>query len=139
LETQIISFNPLGEKDPYGAAVMPIYQTATFAQPSANEFGAYDYTRSGNPTRDALQMQIAQLEGLIAAGQSKDLHTDCIRTLNRKIFDYISAVNFEKFISERKDLLIGQWDNLPAERLVQISKSRQVLREELPSSSRCCR
>ena len=67
METQIISFNPMGEKDPYGAAVMPIYQTATFAQPSANEFGAYDYTRSGNPTRDALQMQLAQLEGLPGA------------------------------------------------------------------------
>jgi cystathionine beta-lyase len=67
LETQIISFNPMGEKDPYGAAVMPIYQTATFAQPSANEFGSYDYTRSGNPTRDALQLQIAQLEGLPGA------------------------------------------------------------------------
>jgi len=42
---------------------MPIYQTATFCQPSATEFGAYDYTRSGNPTRDALQRQLAQLDG----------------------------------------------------------------------------
>lgn len=67
IETQIISFNPMGEKDPYGAAVMPIYQTATFAQPSADEFGAYDYTRSGNPTRDQLQLQIAQLEGVPGA------------------------------------------------------------------------
>lgn len=63
IETQLICFNPMGDKDPYHAAVMPIYQTATFAQPSAHDFGAYDYTRSGNPTRDALQLQIASLEG----------------------------------------------------------------------------
>jgi len=67
METQLISFNPMGANDPYGAAVMPIYQTATFAQPAADEFGSYDYTRSGNPTRDALQLQIAQLEGVPGA------------------------------------------------------------------------
>ena len=61
IETQIIAFNPC-ENDPYGSSCMPIYQTATFKQPSADSFGEYDYTRSGNPTRDALQKQIAQLE-----------------------------------------------------------------------------
>ena len=34
--------------DPYGASSPPLYQTATFAQPSATENGPYDYTRSGN-------------------------------------------------------------------------------------------
>ena len=62
IDTQIISYNPC-EDDPHGSSVMPIYQTATFCQPSATEFGAYDYTRSGNPTRDALQRQLAQLDG----------------------------------------------------------------------------
>jgi cystathionine beta-lyase len=33
---------------------MPIYQTATFRQTDAMEMGAYDYTRSGNPTRSQL-------------------------------------------------------------------------------------
>jgi cystathionine beta-lyase len=66
IETQIISYNPC-ENDPYGASSMPIYQTATFAQPSATMFGEYDYTRSGNPTRDALQNQIALLEGVPGA------------------------------------------------------------------------
>ena len=41
---------------------MPIYQTSTFVQPSASEFGAFDYTRSGNPTRVALETLIAGLE-----------------------------------------------------------------------------
>jgi cystathionine beta-lyase len=43
--------------------VPPIYQTATFEQPTATEFGEYDYTRSGNPTRTLLQEQLADLEG----------------------------------------------------------------------------
>lgn len=49
--------------DPYGAMVPPIYQTATFQQPTASEFGEYDYTRSGNPTRSLLEQQLANLEG----------------------------------------------------------------------------
>jgi cystathionine beta-lyase len=40
----------------------PIYQTATFEQESAVEFGRYDYSRSGNPTRSVLEDQIARLE-----------------------------------------------------------------------------
>src|SRR4051812_6727309 len=48
--------------DQYGAVVPPIYQTATFAQPTATEFGEFDYTRSGNPTRALLEQQLASLE-----------------------------------------------------------------------------
>ena len=48
--------------DSYGAIVPPIYQTATFEQPTATEFGEYDYTRSGNPTRTLLEDQLANLE-----------------------------------------------------------------------------
>ncbi|KAH7665514.1 Cystathionine beta-lyase protein [Dioscorea alata] len=48
--------------DPYLATSTPLYQTATFKQLSATEFGSYDYTRSGNPTRDVLQSLIAKLE-----------------------------------------------------------------------------
>lgn len=48
--------------DAYGAIVPPIYQTATFEQPTAGEFGEYDYTRSGNPTRTLVEQQLADLE-----------------------------------------------------------------------------
>ena len=41
----------------------PIYQTATFEQEHADQFGDYDYSRSGNPTRTVLQEQVASLEG----------------------------------------------------------------------------
>ncbi|KAJ3298876.1 cystathionine beta-lyase [Rhizoclosmatium sp. JEL0117] len=47
--------------DPYAAASVPIYQTATFKQSSACEMGAFDYTRSGNPTRSALESHLEKL------------------------------------------------------------------------------
>jgi len=40
----------------------PIHQTSTFAQESALEFGAYDYSRSGNPTRSVLESHLARLD-----------------------------------------------------------------------------
>lgn len=46
---------------------MPIYQSSTFVQPSATEFQEYDYTRSGNPTRAALEILVAGMEGAHAA------------------------------------------------------------------------
>jgi cystathionine beta-lyase len=48
--------------DPYSAIAPPIYQTATFRQQSAAEFGEYDYTRTANPTRKLLEQQLAKLE-----------------------------------------------------------------------------
>jgi cystathionine beta-lyase len=49
--------------DPHGATSPPIYQTATFRQPGACDFGEYDYSRTANPTRSQVQEQIAALEG----------------------------------------------------------------------------
>lgn len=49
--------------DPHAAAAPPLYQTATFHQPDPLHNGPYDYTRSGNPTRDLVQQQLAQLDG----------------------------------------------------------------------------
>jgi cystathionine beta-lyase len=48
--------------DEFGATSPPIYQTATFRQETTDEFGEYDYSRSGNPTRSALERKLAQLE-----------------------------------------------------------------------------
>jgi len=53
--------------DQYMPASVPIYQTATFQQPGSTEFGPYDYTRSGNPTRLALEQQAAMLDHAHAA------------------------------------------------------------------------
>ncbi|KAK1266453.1 hypothetical protein QJS04_geneDACA009169 [Acorus gramineus] len=48
--------------DPFDAMSTPLYQTATFKQPSATQMGLYDYTRSGNPTRDVLERILAKLD-----------------------------------------------------------------------------
>jgi len=49
--------------DATGAVVPPIHLTSTFAFKCFGEKRAYDYTRSGNPTRDLLGSAIAELEG----------------------------------------------------------------------------
>jgi len=46
-----------------GAVVPPIHLTSTFAFKGFGEKRSYDYTRSGNPTRDLLGAAIAELEG----------------------------------------------------------------------------
>jgi cystathionine beta-lyase/cystathionine gamma-synthase len=46
-----------------GAVIVPIYQTSTFAQQDVGVHKGYDYARSGNPTRTALETALAALEG----------------------------------------------------------------------------
>jgi cystathionine gamma-synthase len=46
----------------YGAVNVPIYQTSTFAQSSVGEHKGYEYGRTGNPTRTALEAAMAALE-----------------------------------------------------------------------------
>jgi cystathionine gamma-synthase len=46
-----------------GAIITPIYQTSTFIQRAVGEHQGYDYARSDNPTRTALQEVMASLEG----------------------------------------------------------------------------
>ncbi|MBT2644193.1 cystathionine beta-lyase [Bacillus sp. ISL-41] len=46
-----------------GGVSVPIQHASTFHQPSADKFGKYDYSRSLNPTREALEEIIAELEG----------------------------------------------------------------------------
>lgn len=46
-----------------GAVTVPIYQTATFRHPGLGQSTGYDYSRSGNPTRQALESGMARLDG----------------------------------------------------------------------------
>lgn len=46
-----------------GAAVVPIYQTSTFVQEEVGKHKGYEYARTGNPTRTALEKALASLEG----------------------------------------------------------------------------
>jgi cystathionine gamma-synthase len=53
------------EPDPsYGSVIPPIHQTSTYVQPAPGDFVEdYDYARSANPTRTALERAIGELEG----------------------------------------------------------------------------
>lgn len=46
-----------------GAVSVPIYQTSTYRQKKLGQPGDFEYSRSGNPTRNALEELIAELEG----------------------------------------------------------------------------
>jgi cystathionine gamma-lyase len=46
-----------------GATVVPIYATSTFTQEAPGQHRGYEYSRSGNPTRSALETCLAALEG----------------------------------------------------------------------------
>jgi cystathionine gamma-lyase len=60
-ETKVIHAGQ--EPDPRTGAVMtPIYATSTYAQSSPGEHKGYDYARTRNPTRDALEGCLAELE-----------------------------------------------------------------------------
>lgn len=51
------------QPDPSTGAVMPpIYQTSTYAQTSPGDHKGYEYSRTGNPTRTALEKSLASIE-----------------------------------------------------------------------------
>ena len=51
------------EADPTTGAIMtPIYQTSTYVQASPGNHKGYEYSRTGNPTRNALEQNLAALE-----------------------------------------------------------------------------
>ena len=52
------------EPDPAtGATIVPIYQTSTYTQEAPGEHRGYEYSRTANPTRTALEECVASLEG----------------------------------------------------------------------------
>jgi len=46
-----------------GATIVPVYQTVTFTQDGVGQHRGFEYSRSGNPTRAALEACLASLEG----------------------------------------------------------------------------
>ena len=55
------------EPDATGAVVPPIYLSTTYVQPGPGDWGAFDYSRSGSPTRARVEKAIADLEGAAGA------------------------------------------------------------------------
>lgn len=46
-----------------GSVIVPIYQTSTYRHRAVGDFNGYEYSRTDNPTRTALQASVASLEG----------------------------------------------------------------------------
>lgn len=62
LKTQLIHAGVSG--DPHtGAVVPPIYQVSTFEQDGVGKNRGYAYSRANNPTREAVEKSIAEIEG----------------------------------------------------------------------------
>jgi cystathionine gamma-synthase len=61
-ETNLIQLG-VGFDDKTGAISVPIYPSATYRHPEVGKSTGYDYTRSGNPTRQVLENGLAELEG----------------------------------------------------------------------------
>lgn len=65
IETQLIHGGVDG--DPHtGAVTVPLYLTSTYKQDGIGNHRGYEYSRTGNPTREAVEALIAELEGGVA-------------------------------------------------------------------------
>jgi cysteine-S-conjugate beta-lyase len=62
IETKLIHGGVDGDERT-GAVSVPIYQTSTYRQTELGKHSGYEYSRTGNPTREALEILIAELEG----------------------------------------------------------------------------
>jgi cystathionine gamma-synthase len=80
------------EPDPsYGSVIPPIHQTSTYVQPAPGDFiEDYDYARSANPTRTALERAIGELEvGLGSCFGSGMAATHALLTAHCKAGDHL--------------------------------------------------
>lgn len=71
----VAAANGVAQDAAFGAVIAPIHLSTTFKFPAFEQPGAYDYSRLGNPTRDALAETIAKLEGgaravMVASGMA---------------------------------------------------------------------
>ncbi len=62
LESRLVQCG-VGRDKTTGAISFPIYPSATFRHPGVGETTGFDYTRTGNPTRQVLEETLADLEG----------------------------------------------------------------------------
>ena len=62
LNSQLIH-GGIAEDERTGAVSVPIYQVSTYRQDGVGQHRGYEYSRTGNPTREALEALIAELEG----------------------------------------------------------------------------
>jgi hypothetical protein len=71
----------------YNSVITPIYQTSTFRFTDIGATKGYDYTRSANPTRKALEESIASLEGAPALSRRSRHGCHCDRASSLRLGD----------------------------------------------------
>jgi cystathionine beta-lyase/cystathionine gamma-synthase len=78
------------EPDPTTGAIMtPVYQTSTYVQESPGVIkDDYDYARSANPTRKALEANLASLEGVHSSATKRRSRA----ALRRRLWRHLSVV-----------------------------------------------
>ncbi|HKP51819.1 MAG TPA: cystathionine gamma-synthase [Chloroflexia bacterium] len=138
------------EPDPTtGAVIVPIYQTSTYVQTRLGEHKGYEYSRTGNPTRTALEECVASLEEgkyglafasgmgaettimyLFAQGDhflvSNDVYGGTYRLFERVLapyglqFDYIDMTNPESVCKQMRENTKGVWIETPSNPLMKL-------------------
>lgn len=139
------------EPDPLTGAVMPpVYFTSTYAQEAPGRHKGYEYSRTHNPTRTALEMALAQLEGakyalafasglaatdavlrLLSPGDhvlvSRDLYGGTYRIMRRVFepwglqFDFVDTTNVAEVEAAFRPNTRLLWIETPSNPLLHIS------------------
>jgi cystathionine beta-lyase/cystathionine gamma-synthase len=139
------------DPDPTTSAVMtPIYQTSTYVQDRVGKHRGYDYARTGNPTRTALEASLAVLEGgqfglaiasgmaaidtvlhLLAPGEhvlaGNDVYGGTYRLFERVLrpygldFSYVNTTDLEQVKSNLRPNTRLIWLETPSNPLLQIT------------------
>jgi len=144
------------EPDPSTGAVMtPIYQTSTYAQASPGDHQGYEYGRTQNPTRTALEQNMAALENgadaaafdailkLLSPGDeviaSNDLYGGSYRLIKTiferygiqsQFVDMQNPKNVEKAISKKTKLLWIETPTNPMLNIVDIATICKIARKK---------
>ena len=71
--TKTIHGGQITEKG-YNAVMPPIYQTSTYAQKSPGDHKGFEYSRTHNPTRTALESSLASIEDGKFGGKGSEAH-----------------------------------------------------------------
>lgn len=144
------------EPDPTSGAVMtPIYQTSTYAQEGVGRHKGYEYSRTGNPTRTALEANLAALEGAefglaFASGMAatdavlrmlspgdhvlagNDVYGGTFRLFDKEFqryglsFSYVDTSDVEQVRSELRDETKMVWLETPTNPLLNVSDLKAI-------------
>lgn len=140
-----------------GAVMTPIFQTSTYVQDGVGKHRGYDYARTGNPTRTALEASLAALESgqfglafasgmaaidavlhLLAPGEhvlaGNDVYGGTYRLFERVLrpygldFSYIDTTDLEQVISTLRPNTRMLWIESPSNPLLRVSDIPAVVK-----------